>query len=88
MYKATIPMKLPFFNEYLVACKTQKGKWNLGNQIKQDTEEAMQYYLKKLPKLEKPIRINFNWICPRSDKHDLDNIAFRQEVYIRCYAKS
>lgn len=77
MYKVTIPMKLPFFNEFLEACKTQRGKWNLGNQIKQDTEEAMQYYLKKLPKFEKPIRINFNWICPRSDKHDLDNIAFR-----------
>ena len=82
MYKVTIPMKLPSLNEYIDACKTQRGKWNKGNQMKKDTQAEMLYYLRKLPKFKKPIRIRFIWVSERGDRRDLDNICFAKKFIL------
>ena len=58
----TIPMKLPSLNEYIAACKVQRGKWNKGNQMKQQAQADMIWYLKKLPKFANPVRIKFTWV--------------------------
>lgn len=82
MYKVTIPMKLPSLNEYINACKIQRGKWNKGNEIKQQTQAEMIYYLRQLPKFEKPIHIRFKWISKTNDRRDLDNIAFAKKFIL------
>lgn len=82
MYKVTIPMKLPSLNEYISACKIQRGTWNKGNQMKQDTQLEMLYYLRKLPKFEKPIKIKFVWISEKNDRRDLDNICFAKKFIL------
>lgn len=82
MYKVTIPMKLPSLNEYIDACKIQRGKWNKGNEMKQTTQAELIYYLRKLPKFEKPITIKFIWVSERGDRRDLDNIAFAKKFIL------
>lgn len=82
MYKVTIPMKLPSLNEYISACKIQRGTWNKGNQMKQDTQLEMLYYLRKLPKFEKPIKIKFVWVSEKNDRRDLDNICFAKKFVL------
>ncbi len=82
MYQVTIPMKLPSLNEYIAACKVQRGRWNMGNQMKQDTQSDMIPYLKKLPKFERPIRITFKWISEEGDRRDLDNICFAKKFLL------
>ena len=82
MYRVTIPMKLPSLNEYISACKIQRGKWNKGNQMKQDTQDMMIYYLKRLPIFQKPVRIKFIWVSEKGDRRDLDNIAFAKKFIL------
>lgn len=82
MYKVTIPMKLPSLNEYIDACKIQRGKWNKGNEIKQTTQTELVYYLRKLPKFERPIQIVFRWISKIGDRRDLDNICFAKKFIL------
>lgn len=79
MYRVIIPMKLPSLNEYISACKIQRGRWNKGNQMKQDTQAEMIYFLRKLPKFENPIKIKFIWISKKGDRRDLDNVAFAKK---------
>ena len=82
MYKVTIPMKLPSLNEYISACKIQRGNWNKGNQMKQETQAEMIYYLRKLPRFEKPITIKFIWQSEKGDRRDLDNICFAKKFIL------
>ena len=81
-YKVIIPMKLPSLNEYISACKIQRGNWNKGNQMKQDTQAEMVYYLRKLPRFDKPIRIKFIWQSEKNDRRDLDNICFAKKFIL------
>ena len=82
MYKVTIPMKLPSLNEYISACKIQRGNWNKGNQLKQGIQSDMIYFLHKLPRFEKPVKIKFIWVSTKSDRRDLDNIAFGKKFIL------
>lgn len=82
MYRVIIPMKLPSLNEYISACKIQRGNWNKGNEMKQSTQAEMIYYLRKLPKFEKPIKIKFRWISEKGDRRDLDNICFAKKFVL------
>ena len=72
MHKVIIPMRLPGLNEYIAACNSSRYK---GNNLKQRTQADISWYLKKLPKIEKPIRIHFIWISTLADRRDPDNIA-------------
>lgn len=82
MYRVTIPMKLPSLNEYISACKIKHGNWNKGNDMKQTTQAEMIYYLRSLPKFQKPIKIKFIWVSTKSDRRDLDNIAFGKKFIL------
>ena len=82
MLKITIPMKLPSLNEYISACKIHRGKWNKGNEMKQQTQAEIIWYLKKIPKFEKPITIKFIWISKVGDRRDLDNICFAKKFIL------
>lgn len=61
-------------NDYIDACKIQRGRWNKGNQIKQECQKELYFYLCKLPVFKKPIKIHFTWI-ETSKRRDLDNIS-------------
>ena len=73
MYRIEIPMKLPSLNEYISACKVQRGNWNKGNQMKHDYQRDMAYFINRLPKLEKPVRIHFTWV-DANKRRDIDNV--------------
>ena len=82
MVKVSIPMRLPSCNEYINASRISKGKWNAGNALKKRTQEEIGWYLKKLPKFEKPIRITFIWVSEPSDRRDLDGISFGKKFIL------
>ena len=82
MYRVTIPMKLPSLNEYISACKVHRGNWNKGNQMKQETQAEIIYYLYRLPRFEKPIKVKFIWVSTKTDRRDLDNIAFGKKFIL------
>jgi len=88
MYKVTIPMRLPGLNEYIEACKIQKGRWNKGNQMKQDTQAEMVYYLRKLPRFEKPVRIRFIWVSGKRRQARFRQYKFCKEICFRRNATS
>ena len=81
MIKVKIPIKMPSLNEYIYACKIQRGYWNLGNQMKHDIQEELYNYLYKLPKLQKPIRVHFTWV-EKNKRRDLDNISAAGHKFI------
>ena len=79
MYKVTIPMRLPSCNEYINACRTNKY---MGSALKKQTQEAISWYLKKLPEFKAPVTINFIWISEKGDRRDLDNICFAKKFLL------
>ncbi len=82
MERATIPMRLPSLNEFIAACKVHRGRWNKGNDMKQETQQAISWYLRRLPQFKKPIKIKFIWVSERGDKRDLDNICFAKKFIL------
>ena len=78
----TIPMKLPSLNDFIEACKIHRGRWNKGNQMKQEVQAEMAWYLKNLPKFHEPVRIKFIWVSEIGDRRDLDNIAFAKKFIL------
>lgn len=74
MIKVKIPMKMPTLNDFIDACKIQRGSWNKGNSIKQSYQQQLYYYLYNLPVLKPPVRIHFVWI-EKNKRRDLDNVS-------------
>ena len=74
MIKVKIPIKMPTLNDFIDACKVQRGRWNKGNQMKQEFQQELYYYLCKLPVFKKPIKIHFTWI-EKNKRRDLDNVS-------------
>ena len=87
MYKIEIPLRLPSLNEYIKASKVIKGKWNAGNQMKQDVQADIMFYLNKLPRFEKPIKIHFHWV-EENKKRDLDNVCFAKKFILDAMVKA
>ena len=85
--KIEIPMKLPSLNEYIDACKIQKGKWNKGNQMKQDYQNDMIPFLSKMPKYNNPIKVHFLWI-EENKRRDLDNVCFAKKFILDAMVKA
>lgn len=69
-----IPIKFPTLNDFIDACKIQRGRWNKGNQMKQDFQQTLYFYLCKLPELKTPVAITFVWI-EKNKRRDLDNVS-------------
>ncbi len=78
-----IPIKLPSLNDYIKACRSNKF---LGAKMKKEIEEELSMYINKLPKFDKPIKINFTWV-EENKKRDLDNICFAKKFILDALQK-
>ena len=85
--KIEIPFRLPSLNEYIKASKVIKGKWNAGNQMKQDVQDDIMIFLNKLPTYTKPINIHFHWI-EENKRRDLDNVCFAKKFILDAMVKA
>lgn len=74
MIKIKIPIKFPTLNDFIDACKIQRGSWNAGNKMKRDYQQQLYYYFARLPVLKTPIKIHYTWI-EKNKRRDLDNIS-------------
>lgn len=82
-YTATIEMKLPSLNEYVNVCRTNPYK---ASKFKKDLERDIGYFLQKLPKFEKPVKIHFHWI-EENRRRDLDNVAAAKKFILDAMVK-
>lgn len=73
-----IPLKMPSLNEYINKCRYNRYA---GNYYKQKTQEEIYPYIKDIPRLEKPVKIDFHWY-EGNKKRDLDNIAFSKKFIL------
>ena len=80
--KIEIPLKLPSLNDYIDLCRTNPYK---AAKFKKDIEAQIALFL-QMPKLEKPIRIDFTWIEP-DYRRDPDNIASAKKFILDAMVK-
>ena len=82
-YEVLIPFKLPSFNEYTRACRSNKY---IGASMKKDYEEQISVFIAKLPKFDNPIRLDFVWM-EDNKRRDADNIAFSKKFILDAMVK-
>lgn len=82
-YQFILPFRLPSLNEYINVCRTNRFKANL---MKNQTETNIGWFLTALPRISKPVTINFHWIEPNK-RRDLDNIAFAKKFILDAMVK-
>ena len=78
IFQVTIRGRLPSCNEYIAACRTNKYA---GAKMKKEAQELVMWQIARLPKLTKPVRINFRWIEPNA-RRDFDNTAFGKKFIL------
>ena len=83
IYKVEIPMKLPSCNTYINECRKNRFA---GANLKAKVEDEIGYYLRDLPKIEKPVKIKFDWI-EGNKRRDLDGIAFGKKFLLDALVK-
>lgn len=66
-----IPLKLPSLNEVI---NVNRYNRYAGNNLKQNTQALIYPYIKDIPRLEKPVRIDFHWY-EGNKRRDLDNVC-------------
>lgn len=49
--------------------------------MKRSTQDGIAWFIRKLPKFEKPVFIHFHWV-EKTSKRDLDNIAFAKKFIL------
>lgn len=81
---AEIKLKLPSLNEYINACRTNRYA---AAKMKENTEAAIMLFIRKLPKIEKPVRIEFVW-TEENKRRDLDNVAFGKKFILDALVKA
>lgn len=79
-----IDMKLPSLNDYVRVCRANAFQ---ASKFKKDLERDIGYYIRKLPKFDKPIKIHFHWI-EGNKRRDLDNIAFSKKFILDAMVKA
>lgn len=83
MERYEIPLKLPSLNDYTRACRSNKFA---GAKMKASLEQQIGLYLMKMPKHDKPIKINFTWV-ESTKKRDLDNVCFAKKFILDSMVK-
>lgn len=83
-YKVEIPLKLPSLNDYIKTCR---GNKYAGANMKKNIENQIALYINKLPKFERPITINFEWV-ESNKKRDFDNICFAKKFILDTLVKA
>ena len=73
-----IQMKLPSLNDYINAERTNKF---MGAKMKRNTQDGIAWFITKLPRFDKPVKIHFHWI-EKTSRRDLDNIAFAKKFIL------
>lgn len=71
--KMTIYGEFPGMNEFIKANRSQRGRWNAGNDMKQRCQHAIAVQLPRWS-TTKPVWIRYVYFCPNRKK-DLDNIS-------------
>ena len=84
MIKIEIPFKLPSLNQYINECRKNKFA---GANMKRQVENDIGYFINKLPKFEKPIKIKFIWV-EENKKRDLDNVCFAKKFILDSMVKA
>lgn len=86
-YVFEINQRLPSFNDYTKACRTNKY---VGAKMKKDIEYNIWAYIMqqiKDIKIEKPVKIHFIWV-EENGKRDLDNICFAKKFILDALVKA
>ena len=78
IYSIEIPFKMPSCNEYINACRYNRYK---GAKMKRDIQDKIAYYLIKLPKFNRPVKIDFQWY-EGNKRRDLDGICFAKKFIL------
>ena len=83
MIRTEINMKLPSLNDYVRACRTNRYQ---ASKMKRETEDDIGYFIGRLPRFKRPVRIHFHWV-EQNEKRDLDNIAFAKKFILDAMVK-
>lgn len=86
-YSFEIKRRLPSFNEYTKACRTNRYA---GATMKKQIEEEIYFYIKsglKNIKISKPVFITFVWV-EENKKRDYDNICFAKKFILDALQKA
>lgn len=83
IYTIEIPMKLPSANDYIRVCRTNKY---MASKFKNDIEQEIGFYISKMPRWEKPIKIHFHWV-EGNKRRDLDNCCFAKKFILDAMVK-
>jgi len=76
-YKVVIEGRYPSMNEFIDANRRSKGKFNKGNQLKQQCQDDISWQLLQQHKhlhIDKPVKLFYTFYEPNK-KRDLDNIS-------------
>ena len=79
-----IDLKLPSLNEYIRVCRTNRFQ---AAKFKRDVEEDISWFIKRLPKFDNPVTIDFHWI-EENKRRDLDNICFAKKFILDALVKA
>lgn len=79
-----IPFRLPSLNDYIDVCRSSK---NAGNKYKTSIEDDIQWFLRKMGKIDEPIFLTFEWHEPNL-KRDKDNVCFAKKFILDALQKS
>lgn len=83
--KVTCEINIKFlsFNGYVDLCR--RNKYQAAN-YKRNIEDEIGYYIRKLPRFNKPVVVHFHWI-EENKRRDLDNICFAKKFILDSLVK-
>ena len=73
-----IRTRLPGLNEFINANRTNRY---MGAQMKRNAQDSIAWFIKPLPRFERPVTIDFHWV-DRTMRRDLDNISFAKKFIL------
>ena len=73
-----IPYKFPSLNQYVNECRKNRFA---GAKMKKDIQYDISFFIARLPKFEKPVKIEFVWY-EENKRRDLDNVAFAKKFIL------
>ena len=78
-----IDMKLPSLNDYIRICRGNKYQ---AAAYKAKLEREISYFLVKMPKYDKPVKIHFHWV-EGNKRRNYDNICFAKKFILDSMVK-